>query len=199
MNAKWKENACKWKEDERKWKQKMTFVDSRPRMLSHPQKAGNFTLLVYRELTTWENDKRKQTKKVIWGHLRRCRVFLIQPQVAFSIGLYHLLSILITQNHDLSEILAGIGWRLWVRPRSSSWSPPRGFPRGRSSRCGRGHCAKAVVGDPREMGIYGGTRPGKHTKSELENGYLQWVFPWKMVIYLIVMLCKRLPEVSTWS
>jgi len=38
--------------DERKIKQQMTSVDSRPGMLSHPQKAGKFALLVYRELTT---------------------------------------------------------------------------------------------------------------------------------------------------
>ena len=29
-------------------------------ILSHPWKPGEFTLLVYRELTTWENDKRKK-------------------------------------------------------------------------------------------------------------------------------------------
>ena len=33
-------NQRKIKGDERTWKEKMTFVDSRPRMLSHPQKAG---------------------------------------------------------------------------------------------------------------------------------------------------------------
>jgi hypothetical protein len=41
-------NEYKMKGDERKGTQKMTSVDSRPRMLSHPQKAGKF----YRELTT---------------------------------------------------------------------------------------------------------------------------------------------------
>jgi hypothetical protein len=45
-------NGCKMKSDERKQKQQMTSIDSQPRMLSHPQKAGKFTLLVYRELTT---------------------------------------------------------------------------------------------------------------------------------------------------
>ena len=74
-------NECKMKGDERKWKQTMTSVDSRPRMLSHPQKAGKLTLLVYRELTTWENDKRcKNSRNVIVGHLKRYRV-LIQPHM----------------------------------------------------------------------------------------------------------------------
>ena len=56
-------NECKMKGDERKWKQKMTFVDSRPRMLSHPQKAGNFTLLVYRELTREKTIRENKRKK----------------------------------------------------------------------------------------------------------------------------------------
>ena len=29
----------------------------------------------------------------------------------------------------------------------------------------------------------GFTRPGKHTKSELENHHLWWIFPWKIVIF----------------
>ena len=73
-------NECKMNGDERKWKQKMTSVDSRPRMLSHPQKAGKITLIVYRKLTTWENDKSKKNDNVILGHLKRCRV-LIQPHI----------------------------------------------------------------------------------------------------------------------
>ena len=53
-------------------------------MLSHPQKAGKNTLLVYRELTTWENDKSKQKNdNVILGHLKKYRVF-IQPHLLFS-------------------------------------------------------------------------------------------------------------------
>ena len=35
-------------------------------ILSHPWKPGKFTLLVYRELTTWENDKRKKTITWFW-------------------------------------------------------------------------------------------------------------------------------------
>ena len=90
MNAKWKEMNAKWKEHERKWmqnerhertwKQKMTSVDSRPRMLSHPPKAGKNTFLVYRELTTWQNDKSEKNDNVILGHLKRYRVF-IQPHL----------------------------------------------------------------------------------------------------------------------
>ena len=37
-------------------------------ILSHPWKPGKFTLLVYRELTTWENDKRKKNDNVILGN-----------------------------------------------------------------------------------------------------------------------------------
>ena len=53
-------NESKIKCDERKWKHTMTSVDSRPRMLSHPQKTGKIALLVERELTTSENDKSKK-------------------------------------------------------------------------------------------------------------------------------------------
>ena len=74
-------NECEMKSDERKWKQQMTSVDSRPRMLSHPQKVGKFTLLVYRKLTTWENDKSKQTITWFWKS-RRIRGFM-QPQMLF--------------------------------------------------------------------------------------------------------------------
>ena len=48
MNAKWKGmggNGRKWEEmggNGRKWKEIMTSIDFRPRMLSHPQKAGHF-------------------------------------------------------------------------------------------------------------------------------------------------------------
>ena len=41
---------------------------TRLRMLSHPQNAGKITLLVYRELTTWENDRSKKNDNVILGH-----------------------------------------------------------------------------------------------------------------------------------
>ena len=49
-------------------------------ILSHPWKPGKFTLLVYRELTTWENDKRKKNDNVILGNLKRYGVF-IQPHI----------------------------------------------------------------------------------------------------------------------
>ena len=52
-------------------------------ILSHPWKPGKFTLLVYRELTTWENDKRKKHDNVILGNLKRYGVF-IQPHVMWS-------------------------------------------------------------------------------------------------------------------
>ena len=88
MNATWNDmnwmqnvrnmrgNGWKMKSDERKQKQQMTSIDSQPRMLSHPQKAGKFTLLVYRELTTWENDKSKTKDHVILGNLKRYGVFI---------------------------------------------------------------------------------------------------------------------------
>ena len=71
-------NECKWKGDKRKWTQKMTSVDSRPRMPSHPQKAGQITLLVYRELTTWENDKSKKNDSVFWVIEKYTRFYITQ-------------------------------------------------------------------------------------------------------------------------
>jgi len=56
-------NECKMKGDERKKKQKMTFVLTLDQGCSHPQQAGNFTLIVYRELTTCkQNDKSKKKR-----------------------------------------------------------------------------------------------------------------------------------------
>ena len=44
----------------------MISVGSRPKILSHPQKAGEFSLLLYRELTSCQNDKRKKTITLFW-------------------------------------------------------------------------------------------------------------------------------------
>ena len=72
MNAKWKGvNA--------KCKAMKISVGSRPRRLSHPRKAGKFTLLVYRELTTWENDKRKKHRQRDFGLVKKIRGFYRIP------------------------------------------------------------------------------------------------------------------------
>ena len=56
---------------------------------SHQQKAGKFTLIVYRELTTWENDKSKKTDNMILGNLKRYRVFsLYSPIIWCMITVY---------------------------------------------------------------------------------------------------------------
>ena len=87
----WKQNERKWMQNEKRWKKmkkkQMTCVDSRPRMLSHPQKARTFTLLVYRELTTWENDKSKNNDNIILGNLKRYGV-LIQPHVLYWMAIW---------------------------------------------------------------------------------------------------------------
>ena len=79
-------HECKMNGDERKWKQKMTSVDFRPRMLSHPQKAGKITLLVYRELTTWEHDKSKKKKRQRdFGSFQKIPGFYATPRGSNSV------------------------------------------------------------------------------------------------------------------
>ena len=100
MNVKWKEHErkmkrtlkgkSKWEEQEGKWiqreiqtkgtlheskmkgtwKETNTFVDFRPRMLSHPQKAGKITFQVQRA-TAWPNNKSKNNDNMILGHSKR--------------------------------------------------------------------------------------------------------------------------------
>ena len=105
-------NECKVKSDERKWKQQVTSVDSRPRMLSHP-------LLVYRELTTWENDESKNDIMFFWW-LKKIRFFFIHPHMllAYTIIIFILSSLYPPKMGYTSPLSPQIWWEnpstLWL-------------------------------------------------------------------------------------
>ena len=84
MNAKGKEHERKWMQNERNmkgtWKERMICVDFRPRMLSHPQKAGKFTCLVQRAHHLIKRWACLKIDNMISGHFKWHR-FLIRSHM----------------------------------------------------------------------------------------------------------------------
>jgi len=69
MKAKWQEHERKWMQHERRWKEMKTTDDIcwlSTKDAFTPTESWKITLLVYRELTTWEHDKSKKKKTTTW-------------------------------------------------------------------------------------------------------------------------------------
>ena len=69
----WRGNESNMEGDERSWTHQMTSVDSRRRILSHPQKAGKFSLRITKKITSgktiWLIDIRffRQPHMLLWN------------------------------------------------------------------------------------------------------------------------------------
>ena len=105
MKAKWQEHERKWMQHERRWKEMKTTDDIcwlSTKDAFTPTESWKITLLVYRELTTWGNDKSKKCFKknddVILGHLKRYRVFVQSHMQSY----WHSIIWILVQFHPVS-------------------------------------------------------------------------------------------------